>query len=832
MHPARRLASPCSSSRLLVLRLLAPGLAVALAVAALPARAEVDLADPVQGPSVDGAIPPLPQAGSLVNPPPAVHGPNWVHEGRYTLIADPSGVPPSAATCPALPDNPSGTQAADALPGYFDQAALSSNDTLSKLDGGTILDAFKTFKDVVTLIGGTANVSIGDPTPVCEGWSPVQARWLKQQYVPRNFYFLPGQSEFHYDYSGRPNEFREIRERGARLYCAARNAQFHQQGVASMGERVGFSAMILGKKIDFLVVEPTLVLDGPERFTGMGANDGAQAFEVPLLLGTRITPIRGLGLPSFGETRVPVAMLTADTELRTDADLRPVRTGSSIQCSFEGGPPFGCKLVPHYETKHAKTYQTVTHLDRLRSAHQDASVDGKAEVFRIGPLAVSLGFKVSYFLGHLGVANDRVIDLPGAGLPPGRTGRLWIHPFTGSRRHDGAWGVRFFGNAINDSIPGIPFWTVLPDGLTDPFWRENLNFLFPPPLDIRLFHDDDHAIDSKTGLGIEASLSGLLGGSFGPFDVSLTVTGSLVGDVAQHHLLREALMAEDLGGNRMTPATALRVRPQQTAEAHLNPAKGTLHLHLPLPFPFDDIDITKTLFSVPSVSLAQYDSDDSLGPAYELTAFHLGTGSAKGNVTEQPTAKTHLPSGLEFASFPQDVESCLDDPAENPPTPEPCDPVPDPSEPPGTEICLYGPGLGLRGILGSLPPGVCADVASYVAGLGQGPDQSACLEQFLGLLCSPTSKQQTYQGLSVVSHVLDLTDDAEGLAVAQAVAACAAVYSTPTADGDIPTSDAADKFVSMRVCKPDGTLLADDDVWGAVGNPTTAPPVMPASSCH
>ena len=40
--------------------------------------------------------------------------------------------------------------------------------------------------------------------------------------------------------------------------------------------------------------------NGPQRFTG-AAGDLTRAFTVPFLFGTRVTPIRGLGLPGFGE---------------------------------------------------------------------------------------------------------------------------------------------------------------------------------------------------------------------------------------------------------------------------------------------------------------------------------------------------------------------------------------------------------------------------------------------------------------------------------------------------------------------------------------------------
>jgi len=798
---------------------------------AAPARGGVDLAAPVEGPAVSGVIPPLPGTVPLFEPPAAWNHPLLVHEGRTTLVADPGGVPPAGPACAPLPPNPSGTTAAAALPGYVQDALSEANATVSQLDGGTISDFFDTFKEAVEILGGDVQVNISPTSQRCFAPAPAQVRWLRHQYVPRNFYWLPNQGEFSYSYGGRPVSFQEMRQRAARLYCASRTAQQHQSDTSSMGERIGFSVKILGQQIDFLVTEPTLALDGPERFTGAGANDGAQAFEIPLLLGTRITPIRGLGLPGFRELRVPVSLVVADTELRTASELRPVRTGGSVQCSFGGGPfPFTCSVVPSFETRHAKTHQTVTNLTRVRSASKNASIAGVTEIFRVGPLAVDLGFEIAYLLGGFTPGNDRILDFPG--LPPARSGRLWIHPFDGSRRHDGPWSLRFFGPALSDRIPGLPYWTVLPDGLTQPFWREPLNFVLLPPFDVRLFQDDDHAVDTATGLDISGSLGGELGGSFGPFTVSLTVTGKITGSVEQHHRLREALLAEDLGGNAMTPATALRVRPQQTAQATLDPATGKLRLTLSLPWPFDDIDMTKTLFSVPAVTLAQYDSDTTATAADEILAFQLGTGSAKGNVSEQPVARSHLPGGLEFASFPVDVDACLADESPNPPTPPPCKPTQSPGKPPSAEICLYGPSADTRELLGALPPNVCADVPGHVSGLGFDAAKTECLERFLGFLCSPVSKQQTHQSLSVVAHVLDLLDDEEGHLLSEVLMTCAEAFDTPGPDGLIDTTYWSEQFVATALCTADGTLLGPSDLFDAVGDPTKAPPVVPASSCQ
>jgi hypothetical protein len=88
------------------------------------------------------------------------------------------------------------------------------------------------------------------------------------------------------------------------------------------GGRVGFGVSILGQQIDFMVIEPSVGAQPSSQVLAPG--DGAQAFTIPLLLGTRITPIRGL-LPPLDEARVPVTFTTADTEVRTRAAKQLIR---------------------------------------------------------------------------------------------------------------------------------------------------------------------------------------------------------------------------------------------------------------------------------------------------------------------------------------------------------------------------------------------------------------------------------------------------------------------------------------------------------------------------
>ncbi len=799
-----------------------------------PAGAEVDLATPYQGPAQTLPIPPLDVDGVLPEAPLSATGATRVHGGRHTLFPDTASPAAVGASCADLLPEPFATEAAPALLLHWNEAHDEAHTTVGQLDGGTIQDFFDVFEDAVELLGGDVEAKVGPTVPHCVTWTPVQGRFLRRQWSYSGKWQIPWMSEKLHTYHPQPRPFREMRERGARLYCAARTAQFAQgEQSFSLGERVGFSVNVLGQTVDFLVVEPTLALDGPERFTGDGAKNGAQAFEVPMLFGTRITPIRGLPLPGFREVRVPVSLVTADTEVQTASDLGPVHMGASLHCGWTENTPYPtCTIVPHYETKHRKEHLTISHLDALRTAYKHSTIEGETEVMRIGPVAVALGFDITYFLGVSDATNDRVLDIPGLPAPAGRKGRLWLNPASGARWHDGAWTPRLFYRPPNG--PTGWYWTVLPDGLTDAFWRELVNLATPPPLDLRLAANDDHSVGSGTGLGIGGSLSGVFGGSYGPFTINLKVTGELTGTVTQHHMLSDALLAQDQGQAGMTPVTGLTVRPRQTGEADLLPAKGTLNLHLGLPWPLDDIDITKDLFAIKKVTLANYDTDDGLTQVDEKWNFRLGTGSARGAVTTQPTASFHFPGGGEAASFPIDVAACLADDAPNPPVPPPCEAAPPQGAVPSAEVCVFGPGEGLREIapgLPPLPPDVCNHLSSWEATLTMfDSEQRECLLGYLEYLCSATSQQQGAP--SVVAHVVDLTDPADGQALADAMEVCANAFGVPAQDGSIDSSAIAEGFIEAGVCNADGKILAEGEILGAAGPPQQPPLPQTGPACH
>lgn len=779
--------------------------------AALPA-APAD--NPFATPPVDGLIPVLPGATlPLPSAPNALTGAAFVHEGRMTWggdLADPgTGNPTTWQAWSAPAPGPLRYTAAPTFPVRVGQAAGAAESHLTALDPAAIGDVFDLFDKLEDFMpGASATVTKPDtPKSFFFGYRPLRARWLASRWGgPGPALFQPEKLHTYADYSG----FRDLRLRGARLYCAARRAQLEQAGLpASLGERVGFSVSLVGHTIDFLVIEPTLALDGPERFTGP-AGDLSRGFMVPFLLGTRLTPIRGLGLPGFGEIRVPLELVSGDSEVSTAAEKRPVFVGWKFQC-----PP--CQLVPDLVTQHSKSYRTVTHVDAISSAGFAAEkafrADAEFTLFVLGPLKVSGLLGLDFEVGAFDTRDERL--LAGFPTPPAREGFLLENPLGLVRYHDGPWQL-----AVRPLR-----WRVLPDGQTDAFWTRPLLPLLSH-VDLRAVTNDDHLAESRTSLALDLGLKGQLGVSSSVFEITLTVEGHVGGNVAQRFELRDALMAQDpLEPGflpRMRPITAVSVHPRQTATVNFNGLTAKLHFHLDLFL--GEIDFTKTFFNLKPQPLASYDTFDSLAPDDEAYVFRLGTGSSAGEPLEKPKVLSHLPQRAHFESFDQDVDTCLADETPLPEVPPPCEAQLDDGAPPKAEICLYGPGFRtLTDLVPQVTPGICGKIGAFVAEAGLAGEQGECVARYLEFLCAPTSKEQVFEGSLVIGRVWNL-DEGMSSELHAIVDQCTKAFTSSKAAAQA----LAEELVGVAACKADATLLGEADLVG-IGTPGQAPKAQPGA---
>ncbi len=829
--------------------ILALSLAAGLAAWLIPAEslAQVNPASPVSTPAVTGAIPPLPGASAVLpdawiaqTDPAAVHGgaltwgPDLLAPGTASKttwlgwVYPPQPGPHLFAVAPAF------------RPLLEEQALPAATAHLSALSPGGIAGAFDLF---ATLNGYDPGASVSFTIPSApvqrfQGYQPVRGRWLRSQWGHVGPAWYGPEKKYSYaDYRG----FNELRLQGARLYCAARTAQFAQNGQPlSLGERVGFSVKLLGHTIDFLVIEPTVSLDGPKKFfAGAGAGDaagnGAQAFTIPFLFGNRVTPVRGLGLPGFGEARVPVDLVTGDSEVRTASDRRPVWVGWNL-----GG---GGVVSPGLQLMQSREYHSVGHADAVMSSgfwldpstgeDNRFGVDADFTLFYAGPLRVSALFGLRYEVGRPEVGNSRVLASPLPGWPSEtRTGLLFKNPITGIRHHDGAWALGW--------RRGSPWleWQVQPEGKTDPFWTwPILPGLLPH--DIKALTDDDHLVESRTSLELTLGLKGSIGIPVKFFTLTPEVTGKIKGTVSQSHVLRDALAAEQRTSpllNRMIPVTAVTVRPRQSADIVFDGLSAGLTFYMDLGW-LGEIDFYKQFFKVPGATIAKYDSDSALTPDDERWQMRIGTGASLGQAMTKPAVWSHLPNGAEYNTFDQDVAACLVDPAEPPPPPPPCEPGVDAGGPPRVDMCLYGPTLLFQeGFIDAMvPANVCTNLQPWLASLMLTADQKACLANYFGLLCQPVSKTQTWEGVTVVSRVwnLDETMNDDLVKISQQ---CAAAFVGVDADAADPAVKAKarqmlDGLISVGMCRSNAELIPDAAILQVVGDPTKAPKAQAGATC-
>jgi hypothetical protein len=565
----------------------------------------------------------------------------------------------------------------------------------------------------------------------------------------------------------------------------------------SMGEQIGFKTSILGHEIDFMVVEPTVVLGSPvanERHSMRVLFDGAQSFEVPMKFGARITPIRGLGLPGLSEMRYPVALASVDGEVGTLADQRTRGDGS-----------FG----------YSKEYTTLAHGDTISSAWENISTTRNAAVvlFSTGLLTVDFQMSVGFDLGRPKPRDDRALsqvnlwsDFPRIS----RTGKIF--DYSGRTYHDGAWQrpdpCREIGCAAWD-------WQLQP---VNPYFQTTAAAI--GPMNTRALQDDDHVLETRTALTLNGQIHGVLGfDRLGPFGLGLDITGGISGTVGQSHVVRDALYAESAAGSAMRGASGLTVRPKTDASVGLLDTKATLKLYLDLPWPIGTVEWDADLFTIPGVTLANYDSEktDDWG---EGATVRIGTGSNASDPTMSPDVHTHLPGGSEIASFGpgHDVASCLTQPPDDHTDPPLCTPAPPTGGPPRANTCLYQ--------IVQTPVAVCSDIAGAVARTGASGDKAACWSKLFQLLCTPTS----YEDPALLSHVLDdgtlQTLESNMSSLADVESTCVNAFVPITGDHD--TDNAAAKafvnsFFQMALCDASGRPLRPDEILGPASDTSTKP---------
>lgn len=743
----------------------------------------VETGSPVSGPGYSGTIPTLPGLVSGAYP---VDGAatdtseTAIHDGVHFNGRDLAGPVVDADQSWLDASRGDAYSSTEAFPKRLAEAIAHGEAMETKMSGGAVDDAFKLLKDK----GGRITEDMVKTEK--RGFLADRARWKKQSVVNLGDRYIRVPKRVTYS---DPKHFEEIRMRGARQYCAARETAREQNGeLISMGEQSAASFSVFGKQIDVLVLEPTAVIAPPERFADEGVNDGAQAFAVPLLLGNKITPIRGLGLPSLGEIRSPLTLVSGDSEVVSHE-------------TRWGVPVFG------------SSYQTVSHASAFVSTHKgfEASLP-EIKLYKVGPFEVYLRIGLGVNIGEHDVGDESLLSGAPSGWPNARDGNPlnadFFQTYDGRTYYDGAWTVSAF--APPASGLGI-------NGGTDVArWLPAFD-----PFVARALQDDDHVIRKTTSAFISGSVGCSVGVEYekGGFAIGakLAVDGGLKGVAGAVHTVRDGAYGEEVMGGQMThvgtqmlPETGVMVTPSTMAELDFV-SRATLKLYIKLPV-IGKVGWDKVLYDV-SEPLAKWESE----PWEEKHRLRIGTGADTGDVMKQPQVASHLPQQGHFASFPQDVDACLAaDPGDVPTEPEPCEPTVDDGGAPSANICVYAKGVPNHGF--SLP--VCGSINGYLQSLAGtlNDEQLVCVDRQLTFACAGVSMEQYTSEGPVVSRIVDLEDPAVMSELGSVMDYCGQVFGK--------TPDAVTDLFGFGACDDNGDLWGDDIIvtdegWHTPEDPTS-----------
>jgi len=697
-------------------------------------------------------------------------------------------------------------------------AAESDADAVMAADDSQLAD-IKSFLDLLPL-------AIHTDTSTSQsfvGWAAEQARWLRSAYVVTSSTGAMT-NEVYTD----PSFGNEIRDRGARLYCAARAAAFNQAstGQASMGQQAAASFTLFGQKIQLGVIEPTFRLDVPKKHI---ASSGTQTFEVPFQIGAQVTPIGGLGLPSFPELRYPVSLITGDTEVASALPAQKLHTGDFLFC-FPGS---SCTKLATYTTASPKDYLTVTHADGVRSRTATlATHSDEIPLFSIG------AFTVTFHLGgdiHVGsptapVPDDRLLQ----GIPSwwplvSRAGEQSPAPWPGYNYDTEAWSP----GASLDAAPGA----------ASPFYLSgagtSLSFGPSDPLLMRTLADDDHHFQASTGLGLFGTVTGKFPFNLGIAalelrgDGTISVDGNLNMDVRDGEMAMAYVPAPNTPPAAAIPMTAVTATPSTSATVGVN---FVVTLHIVIPLGFTSIDETITFIN------AGTSKTWAGSPWPQQNRALIATGSSWGNPRTQPWAVSHLPfSGSPSSSFPaypvfdsfaQDVDSCLADPKQPPPPPPPChnDTT---STPPHGNVCVFsGSWLRTNNVGAGYPAawaGTCSAIPSHVdaiLGTSATPAQKQCYVDALTAICKPTSREQDWNGQHGVAHIIDTLHPATEMDLGALAKECTAAFS--------PTDPTVtfNKIFEFGACDDGATMIDPGKVLVPDGTPDGVAPPVTTGNCH
>lgn len=803
---------------------------------------------PVAGDAVDGTIPSLGVSGRFFEAASEATSESAVHEGVFSNGGDVAG--PALAPELSPPDAPwndlpfadwraaiAGSSPTTTVPAALEGQLLAASNSLppdlAKLDQKKLEDLLSPIKSFLP------NFKSFAPTRNLVRYAPLRARWLRSQYVRPTIdgVFKIFSPETRYTYAD-PKALTELRQRGARTYCAAREAASRQAATnVAMGEMVGFSLSIFGKKIDFGVLEPTISIEEPKVFANP-LGDGAQAFKIPFLAGTRLTPIRGIGLPSLPEIRSPLVLLGADGEVVNAAEKRKIAVPGPTICT----PFFGCRSRGiSIVNAHSKEYVTAVHADAAATAAGGVKGDVTTPVYSVGILRVDLTVFGELYFGRVEQKNERLLDGTPGWAPARPRGVTFASPWAGYKYDESP--IRF-DDPTRYTAPVEPTFvksTRLTGDTTSAFGPVLANGMLT-----RALHDDDHVLSSSSGLKLGAKLTGTASVEKGPVKAILTAGGTVAGDISLKHEVRDSLhsLAQSADSSETSfvfPITGLDVSPRTRAEGALEDMFAHIFFDMDLGY-FGHVTIDEDLFRFKKLVLAAWDS----GRWGEETHLRIGTGSGMGadpmkrpelTMGHWPASASSLSSSA-FETIPTGVDACLASPKPVAPPPPACPPRFDGGGPASAEVCIFSgenpyevadprwrtsPGLGTAGYWSEVCAAPSAAAAKYFGSWS--PAQQTCLADLASYVCAPVSKAQVWQGRYGLARVLRMDDATMMTQLAQVSERCAAAFITTTnpSEANAQAQALVKRLLQFGTCDTSATMLSGTELVSGPTDPTKAP---------
>lgn len=696
------------------------------------------------------------------------------------------------------------------------EAGLSTDmDTLSEeigTAGSTLNSLIGTVNAVAQYAGSAFNIPVGVTTtsnPVQTqfvGYTPAYTRWTDVG---------GGATGKGLDYA-EPDAMGAMRLRGAKMYCAAREAVRQQNNALQSGslhpmgahEGVGFS--ILGTRMSFLTAQPFATFDSPRKFAA-ASNDGAQAFVVPLDQGVELSLLRVNNRDVGGPIHLssPVRFVMGDSE------------AVASMSHLVGTPP-----LQYYSNDGAvRSGWTV---EAITTASKSDSIRFGFPIFSIGVPGASLGVYGNLTFGVqqgvLSADNDRLLGYRagGAALPGGfPTAVRDLEGF------DTFWSLGSYGTTTPGAL--VPATVQAHSGM---FWDtpRTKSLSTSNPFLHRALQDDDRHLRLGTSASLSAGVSGMgqLGTSW--LGVSVSAFGNVTGAMGVENNIRHGVSAQrqDFG---IDPDNAWRNTFYGVNELSIEPKsvrsiEGNVGFSVTLNLPWDSYSYTR------SVPLGRAESRS--GRWTENGMIRVRDGSEQVTVghdpLRQPDAYSHLANGPDFPAFPESVDTCLAG-AEvvAAPVARACTVNTDPKATglslPRANLCVYS----------ATPPidpdtSVCSSSGYLAVAAARGastPAQISCIQKVTALVCDPGSTFDNFRGQRVRSRILDPNDGKFAARLGDAMQTCQDAYGT----GKVGRSW-VQANIGVDLCRDNADLIDDGEFLAPLDAPAEGPGAITDPACH